>query len=150
MAKQPTTGQKKSKADIAKAAAQKKGGRKVLTIRYQRNGPRERSRRRLTTPSSSTRLATIKSWESYRAWASSSRFPPLWTGSRSAGKHTRLFSSIARRLVRDLSANGQLKYLEQHSRQVLAVSTAPPKKAEETKAAETKEVKKAGKKASKQ
>jgi hypothetical protein len=31
MAKQPTTGQKKSKADISKAASQKKGGHKVTS-----------------------------------------------------------------------------------------------------------------------
>lgn len=66
------------------------------------------------------------------------------------GTGTYLFRSIARRLVKDLVAANQLKYLEAHSRQMLAVSTAPPKKAEDTaKAADTKEVKKAGKKGGK-
>lgn len=63
------------------------------------------------------------------------------------------FSSLARKIIRDLANNGQLKYLEPHSRQVLAISTAPPKKADDGAAKATtegKEVRKAGKKAGKQ
>ena len=62
-----------------------------------------------------------------------------------------LFSSIARRLVKDLVATGQLKHLEAHSRQVLAVSTAPPKKADEAtaKGTDAKDVKKGVKKGGK-
>lgn len=59
--------------------------------------------------------------------------------------------SIARRLMKDLSKTGQLKYIEPHSKQALLVSTAPPKKAEEAtaKTGDAKEVKKAAKKAGK-
>lgn len=61
--------------------------------------------------------------------------------------------SIARRLMKDLSKTGQLKYLEAHSKQALLVSTAPPKKADEavaTKGGEVKDVKKGAKKAPKE
>jgi len=66
------------------------------------------------------------------------------------GYYLAYFRSVARRLIRELATGGQLKFLEAHSRQSLAVSAAPPKKADETKTAETKEVKKATKKAGKQ
>ena len=60
MAKAAQGGGKKSKADISKAANQKK---KVATkVFYSpfRNGPRERSRKNLIMLSSSTKLLTIK------------------------------------------------------------------------------------------
>jgi ribosomal protein S25 len=68
------------------------------------------------------------------------------------GTHNNLCRSVARRLVKDLTKTGQVKLLEAHSRQVLAVSTAPPKKAEEAtaKTGDAKDVKKAPKKAGKQ
>lgn len=57
--------------------------------------------------------------------------------------------SIARRLVKDLQKTGQLKYLEAHSKQVLAVTTAAPKKVEETAATTKGDGKDAGKKQTK-
>jgi hypothetical protein len=51
MGKQPVQGQKKSKDAIAKAASQKKAGAKVH-IPLVRNGPREKSKKKLITPSS--------------------------------------------------------------------------------------------------
>jgi len=55
MGKQPVQGQKKSKDAIAKAASQKKAGAKVnlLTLR---NGPREKSKKKLITPYSLIKL----------------------------------------------------------------------------------------------
>lgn len=50
MGKQPAAGQKKSKESIAKAATQKKGGAKVI-LGWFRNGPREKSKKKLTMQS---------------------------------------------------------------------------------------------------
>jgi len=49
MGKQPVQGQKKSKDAIAKAASQKKAGAKVY-LPLSRNGPREKSKKKLITP----------------------------------------------------------------------------------------------------
>lgn len=74
MGKQPTTGQKKSKDSIAKAATQKKAGVKVVGALC-RNGPRERPRRKQSMMSSSIRQVTNASSLLYRDLASI--FPPL-------------------------------------------------------------------------
>ena len=57
MGKQPVQGQKKSKDAISKAASQKKAGAKVH-IPLVRNGPREKSKKKLITPSSSIKPPT--------------------------------------------------------------------------------------------
>jgi hypothetical protein len=60
MGKQPTLGQKKGKDAIAKAATQKQGGTKVI-IFISRNGPKEKSKKKLTMPYSSIKLPMIAS-----------------------------------------------------------------------------------------
>lgn len=52
MGKQPTTGQKKSKDQIAKAASQKKGTVKVYRLIIIRNGQREKLKKKLIMLSS--------------------------------------------------------------------------------------------------
>lgn len=60
MGKQPTLGQKKGKDAIAKAATQKQGGAKVIIILI-RNGPKEKSKKKLTMPYSSIKHLMIAS-----------------------------------------------------------------------------------------
>ena len=68
MGKQPTTGQKKSKDQIAKAASQKKGAHKVIHTNIFRNGQREKLKKKLITLSSSTRqLTNVLSKESLKS-----------------------------------------------------------------------------------
>ena len=135
MAKQPATGQKKTKDAIAKAAAQKKGARKKWT----KGKVKEKSNN-----------AVFLDKAGYdRIVGELARMGKLISVSTVVDRF-KVNGSVARRLIRELATGGQLKFLEAHSRQSLAVSAAPPKKADETKTAETKEVKKATKKAGKQ
>ena len=60
MAKAAGKGEKKSKADISKAATQKKKGAAKVFLIPRRNGPREKSKKKAITPSSSTKPPTIK------------------------------------------------------------------------------------------
>lgn len=60
MGKQPVQGQKKTKDAIAKAASQKKAGAKVHLLLV-RNGPREKSKKKLITLSSSIKPPTTDS-----------------------------------------------------------------------------------------
>lgn len=72
----PKAVEKKSKDSIAKAATQKKGGAKVIHV-LSRNGPREKSKKKPTTPSSSIRPPTIDSLQVFPSSASTS--PPLFS-----------------------------------------------------------------------
>ena len=87
MAKQPTTGQKKTKEQIAKAASQKKSARKVIAFLQPRNGPRARSKRNPTMQSSSTQSTTPRSPANLVEWANSSQSPLWWTDSKLVGTH---------------------------------------------------------------
>lgn len=70
----PKAVEKKSKDSIAKAATQKKAGAKVIHL-LSRNGPREKSKKKPTTPSSSIRPPTIESLQV--SPSSESTSPPL-------------------------------------------------------------------------
>ncbi len=81
MAKQPA-GQKKSKESIAKAATQKKGGAKVILV-VCRNGPRVKSKRKLTTQSFLTKQPMIDLSQVSPSWASTSQHPPSLKSTKS-------------------------------------------------------------------
>lgn len=74
-------GTKKSKDAIAKAATQKKGGAKVTSL-LRRNGPREKSKKKLTMQSSSIELPTIRSSQVSPSSASTSPHQPSLKSSK--------------------------------------------------------------------
>lgn len=98
MGKQPVQGQKKSKDSIAKAATQKKAGAKVAHLLF-RNGPREKSKKKPTTPSSSIRPPTIESLQVSPSSASTSPSLPSSRNTKSSAQSPELSSGDASRMA---------------------------------------------------